>query len=431
MTGQPDFDVIVVGAGLAGAVAAHQLAQAGLNVALLERGSQAGSKNLSGGVLQCQGLKTVFPDFLDQAPVERVIDRQQLCFLNQSSHVTLDYADQRLRQAGSAVTVRRARLDPWLAERAEAAGAIVMTGIRVDALLRQDGQIAGVTAGADELRSRVVVLADGANSFLSRLAGLRRAPARHQQAVGVKATFKLPAETIEERCQIDPAGGLALTMVGDCTQGVAGGGFLYTNRDSLSVGLVLNLGELVRRGGDSSLLFERLLAHPLISRLLRDSQLLEYGCHLVNEGGLAMVGRTVFDGLVLVGDAAGLTINTGLTIRGMDLAVSSALAAAAGVTRAIAADDTSAAGLKECRDAFDRSAAGQDLRLFAQAPAFLANERLYGPYGELLADLMFGLHHLDLSPRRHLLAQARRSLRRSPLSLGRLLLDGLKGARAL
>ncbi|MDR1077877.1 MAG: FAD-dependent oxidoreductase, partial [Propionibacteriaceae bacterium] len=406
MTGQPDFDVIVVGAGLAGSVAAHQLAQAGLSVALLERGAQAGSKNLSGGVLQCQGLRTIFPDLLDQAPLERVVDRQQLCFLNRSSHVTLDYADQRLRQAGSAVTVRRARLDPWLAERAEAAGAIVMTGVRVDALLRQDGQIAGVTAGPDELRSRVVVAADGANGFLSRLAGLRRAPARQQQAVGVKAVFALPAETIEERCQIDPAGGLALTMVGDCTQGVAGGGFLYTNRDSLSVGLVLNLEQLVRRGGDSARLFESFLSHPLLNRLLEGGQLLEYGCHLVNEGGLAMVGQTVFDGLVLVGDAAGLTINTGLTIRGMDLAVASAVAAAEGVARAIAADDTSAEGLAECRRAFDRSAAGHDLRLFARAPHFLDNERLYGAYGELLADLMFGLHHLDLSPRRHLAAQA-------------------------
>ena len=48
-----------------------------------------------------------------------------------------------------------------------------------------------------------------------------------------------------------------------------------------------------------------------------------------------MIGEIVMDGMVVVGDAAGLTLNTGLTVRGMDLAVGSAIAAAEAVHAAL------------------------------------------------------------------------------------------------
>src|SRR6201989_3366371 len=69
------------------------------------------------------------------------------------------------------------------------------------------------------------------------------------------------------------------------------------------------------------------------------------GCHLVSEGGLQMIGEIVTDGMVVVGDAAGLTLYTGLTVRGMDLAAGSAVAAAAANRTTIDAKDVSRAGL--------------------------------------------------------------------------------------
>lgn len=431
MTAEPDFDVLVVGAGIAGCVTAYRLAQAGRSVALLERGATPGSKNLSGGVLYSRVLEEVFPDLLGRAPIERRITRNYLQLLNGDSSVGIDYQDRRLADPVNAVTVLRAKLDPWLAEQCEEAGVEVLSGVRVDEVLREGGRVVGVRAGEDELRAHVVVAADGVNSFVARGAGLRDREPLHHLALGVKAVVALPEERIRERFQLTGDEGVAYAVVGDCTRGIGGGGFLYTNRASLSVGVVLRLDDLVARGADSAEVFEHFVHHPFVAPLLAGGEIVEYGSHLVAEGGLAMLGRIAGDGIVVVGDAAGLTINTGLTVRGMDLAAASGVAAAAGIEQALAAGDTTEAGLSGYRRALLASPAGQDLQTYAKAPAFLERERMYHDYGALLGDVLHRVYDHDLTPRRHLLDVARGELRRSPLRLRDLVRDGLAGVRAL
>ena len=136
---EPDFEVIVIGAGVAGCVTAYQLARQGRSVLLIERGEAPGSKNLSGGVLYSRGMQQVFPGFLDEAPVERRITRNYINFINADSSVAIDYKDTRLSDPVNAVTVLRAKLDPWLAAQCEEAGALLMPGIRVDRVLTEDG----------------------------------------------------------------------------------------------------------------------------------------------------------------------------------------------------------------------------------------------------------------------------------------------------
>src|SRR6185312_12616225 len=119
---EPDFEVIVIGAGIAGCVAAYQLARQGRSVLLIERGEAPGSKNLSGGVLYSRGIQQVFPDFLAEAPVERRVTRNYISFLNAGSSVAIDYKDARLADPVNAVTVLRAKLDVWLSEKCEQAG---------------------------------------------------------------------------------------------------------------------------------------------------------------------------------------------------------------------------------------------------------------------------------------------------------------------
>jgi len=116
-TAEPDFEVIVIGAGMAGCVTAYQLARQGRSVLLIERGEAPGSKNLSGGVLYSRGIEQVFPGFLDEAPVERRITRNYITFLNAESSVAIDYKDGRLADPVNAVTVLRAKLDAWLADK--------------------------------------------------------------------------------------------------------------------------------------------------------------------------------------------------------------------------------------------------------------------------------------------------------------------------
>jgi electron transfer flavoprotein-quinone oxidoreductase len=426
-----DFDVIVVGAGIAGCVTAYQLARSGHDVLIVERGTQPGTKNLSGGVLYCRVMEQVWPDFVHQAPVERVITRNCLSFLTARSHVTIDYRDERLADPVNAVSVLRSRLDAWLGEQCEQANATVMSGVLVDSLLVEGDRIVGIRAGDDELRSHVVVAADGVNSFLCRDAGIRATEPTRHLALGIKSVVALPRDAIEERFNLIGDEGVAYAMVGDCTNGLGGGGFLYTNRESVSVGIVVRLDELSRSAASSSDLHDRFLSHPAVAPFLRDGEPIEYGTHLIPEGGQAMVHDLTRPGLVVVGDAAGLTLNTGFTLRGMDFAAGSGIAAATTIDAMLRSGDASPQGLDGYPAELDRSFVGLDMKTFARAPGFLENPRIYNAYGQLFADVLHGVYDLDLTPRRKLVSAGVLAVRNSPIQLRQLGRDALSALRAL
>ncbi|MDR3361842.1 MAG: FAD-dependent oxidoreductase [Desulfovibrio sp.] len=426
-----DFDVIVIGAGVAGCVTAYQLAVKGHSVLLAERGPAPGSKNLSGGVLYCRVMEEVFPDFINAAPVERRITRNCLSFLSDTAFVNVDYRDERLARSVTAVTVLRAKLDGWLGEKCEEAGVTLMPGIKVDSLIKDGGPIVGIRAGEDELRSHVVVAADGVNSFICREAGIRtKEPANHL-AVGVKSVIRLPREVIEERFNLTGDEGAAYAVVGDCTNGIGGGGFLYTNIDSLSIGVVLRLDDLEKRADVSSEAHDRFLCHPAIKPFLKGGELLEYGCHLVAEGGQAMVHDLARPGLVVVGDAAGFTLNTGFTVRGMDLAAGSGIAAAKAIDAALQKGDFSQTSLDAYKAELDKTFVGQDMRTYAKAPHFLENPRMYGDYGRFLSDIFYGVYNLDTAPRKLLLPTARAAFKKSPLRIIDIVRDMFQAVRSL
>jgi electron transfer flavoprotein-quinone oxidoreductase len=425
------FDVIVVGAGLAGLTVALLLAQEGLEVVVVERGSTPGSKNVSGGVLYSSVLEKVVPEYWDEAPLERIITRNTTIFMDDREHVALNYGNPGFADNHNGYSVLRARLDVWLAAKAEAAGVMIAPAVKVDSLLRSGNSVIGIVAGEDEMQAKVVILADGACSFLAEEAGLHAPFVPRDLGVGIKELIGLDSNLIQERFNLNDGEGAAYGIVGTMTRGVNGGGFLYTNRDSISIGLVLHLDELIKRRLRPCDLMDIYLSHPAVAPLINGGELIEYGAHLVLEGGCAMVTALTGDGVLVVGDAAGLGVNNGLVVRGMDLAVESGRLAAQTVLEAKAKSDFSRSGLRSYEWRMKDSFVLRDMKTYRKTPHFMKNEHLYAEVSKLAANVFRSIYEQDTTPSRHVATIAIQAMRDSGLKLGALVKLGMEGVGAL
>jgi electron transfer flavoprotein-quinone oxidoreductase len=426
------FDVVVIGAGLAGCSAATKLACGGMQVILIERGPYPGSKNLSGGVLFGRILEELIPEYWKEAPIERFITDHVVTFLTDDASFSIDFKTREFGESPyNGVSVLRAKFDSWMGEKAEEAGVILVPGTRVDHLIMREERVVGLVAGEDEIYANVIIAADGANSFLAQEAGMRdRIEIRHL-AVGVKELIGLPRETIEERFNLHGDEGVSYSIVGSVTTGVPGGGFLYTNKDSISIGIVMHLEELIRTGIKPAEVIESFLAHPMIHPLVRGGRLLEYGAHIIPEAGFEMMPRLTMGGMLLAGDAAGLTINNGLVVRGMDLAIGSGLAAAETVLEAKAKEDFSAQALSVYQRKMEETFVLRDMKTYAGAPQFMKCPRIYEAYPEMLTRIMTAIYRQDAKPKHHIFSQVMGVIKQSGVSLGNLVRDGWNGIRWL
>ena len=391
------FDVIIVGGGLSGSSAAYALAKAGLEVLVIERGNHCGAKNVTGGRLYGHSLERLIPGFAETAPIERKIVKERLSMMTETGAMTVEYGSDKLKDTACAsYSVLRSKFDRWLAGQAEEQGAMYITGIRVDKLLQRDGKVCGVLAAGDELEADVVLLADGVNSLLAQQVGMKKELAAHQVAVGVKEVIGLDEKTISDRFGVLPGEGAAWMIAGDPTGGAVGGGFLYTNKDSLSLGTVVTLSEL-GTGKNVSIpeMVERFKANPVIAPLIRGGTLLEYAAHLVPEAGYKMIPELVWNGVLIAGDAAGFVMNLGYTIRGMDLAIESGRLAAEAIIRAKAKGDFSAAGLSVYRTLLENSFIMRDLRHYQNMPSLLSTHQLFNEMPAAVDEIMSGLFVVD------------------------------------
>lgn len=424
------FDAIVVGAGVAGCVAGYVMAQAGLDVLVIERGNSAGSKNMTGGRLYAHSLESIMPGFAQEAPIERKVTREKISFLTEESAVTMDYHSERPDiPAHASYTVLRNRFDPWLMEKAEQAGAQFIPGVRVDALLREGNRVTGVQAGEDALEANIVILADGVNSLLGRSIGMVPPSSPHHYAVGVKELIALPPSQIEDRFNLAAGEGAAWLFAGSPSNGLMGGGFLYTNHDSISLGLVCGLGDIAHASKSVPQMLEDFKQHPAIRPLIKDGSLLEYSAHMVPEGGLEMVPSLVDDGVMIVGDAAGLCLNLGYTVRGMDLAIASAQAAANTAIAAKQRQDFSSGSLMEYKRALEQSFVLRDMHHFRKVPAMMENPRMFTQYPRMVADIMSDLFVIDGAP--NVPVRSKIMKRAKQVGFMNLLKDGIKGVTAL
>ena len=244
------IDAIVIGGGLAGLSAAYKLAEAGKQVILLERGDAPGSKNVTGGRLYVEPVRKYLPGIIDKAPFERHVVKEMITVLDDNERASFEYANAKWRQEPyMSYTVLRAKFDCWFADQAAAKGAFIIPKKKVENLLWEDGRVAGIRSGDEEIGAHVVIAADGALSFMAQKAGMRGPHKPADLAVAIKEIYQLDRQMIEDRFGLEDNEGAAGLFMGSLTQGMFGGGFLYTNSDTLSLGLVLGIAALYGRPG--------------------------------------------------------------------------------------------------------------------------------------------------------------------------------------
>jgi electron transfer flavoprotein-quinone oxidoreductase len=397
------FDAIVVGAGPAGSAAAFTMAKAGLSVVLIERGEYPGAKNVMGGVMYGRMLADLIPKFATEAPIERTIVEERLWITTDDSAVTIGHKTAAPHGTiPNAFTVLRAKFDRWFASKAEEAGALLIPATVVEDVIHRDGAVAGVRTGRSDgdLYADVVVLCDGVHSFLAKKAGLQtRDIAPHEVALAVKEIIALPPDVIQDRFNVGEGEGVTIELYGAVTQGMGGYGFIYTNRDSLSVGVGALISHFMRTKQTPAALLECLKQHPLVRPLIAGGQVIEYLAHAIPEGGYRAMPRLYGDGVLIAGDAA-MMVN-GLHREGSNLAMTAGRLAGETAVEAKTRGDFSASSLASYQRRLEASFVLKDLKKYRDLPEFVdRHPDLLQVYPEVVNQAVHEMLTVDGMPKR-------------------------------
>src|SRR5919109_470301 len=394
MADEEKFDAVVVGAGPAGTAAAITMAKAGLQVALLERGAKPGAKNVMGGILYNHYLEEIVGEDWKQAPLERPIIEERRWLMTPEAYIGLDYKNFRNREHPHSYSVLRARFDAWFAEKAEEAGAFLIPETVVEELIVRDGRVVGVRTGREgDLLADVVVVCEGIGlgSHLLEKAGLKKPLRANQVAMAVKEIIALDPALIESRFNCEPGEGASIECFGTATRGLSGFMFIYTNRDTLSVGggallsemsdVRLAREELARRTPNA--LMNHFKGHPAIKPLIQGGETVEYLAKMIPEGGYRAIPRVHGPGYLVCGDAA--MLSNPVHRDGSNLAMESGRIAGETVIHAKEKGDFGEASLREYRMRLDRSWVMADMKKYDGAvPLLEHNPQLLGKYPQLL-----------------------------------------------
>lgn len=377
-----DFDAIVIGGGPAGVTSALVMAKGGLKVALIERGPYPGSKNLMGGVLYTDVLSRLVPDFIEKgAPLERHIIEKRWSLLSEETSLSFSFRNQNWDKPpfNHSHTVLRARFDRWYAKLAEEAGVELITGVVADSTIKDDeGRVIGVRTRVGEgqkteegdLTAPVVICAEGANALIAEKEGLKPKLSVEDAAIAAKEVIKLPAETILDRFGLTGSQGMAWEFMGDSTAGMPGAGFIYTNLDTISVGVVAFPSDLAQKGLSPYELIDHFKENPAVKPLVRGGELVEYGAHLIPETGFDRKPIAVKDGFMLVGDAAGL-VSTSPKHEGSNFAMASGEMAGLAALEAHSAGDFTVAGLSGYKNRMAESFVTKNMEHYREWPGFI------------------------------------------------------------
>ncbi|WP_153126177.1 FAD-dependent oxidoreductase [Peribacillus tepidiphilus] len=396
------FDVIVVGAGPAGTSCAYTCAKAGLKVLQIERGEYPGSKNVMGGVLYRKQMEEIIPEFWKEAPLERPVIEQRIWMMDQESVVTFGYKGLEWGQEPyNNFTVLRAKFDQWFAQKGVEEGVLLINETVVKECIVDNGKVVGVRTDRPdgEVYADVVVLADGVNSLLGKQLGFHREFRPDEVALTVMEVINLPKDKINDRFNLSDNQGCTIEIFGDATKGNLGTAFIYTNKESINIGVGTTLSSMIKAKLKPYELLDYLKNHPMVKPLLEGGESAEYLAHLIPEGGYYSVPKVVGNGVVVVGDAAQLV--NAIHREGSNMAMASGKMAAETIIAAKEKGDYSEATLSKYKDALYNSFIIKDLMKYKDAThTFENNPQYFKEYIPLMNRAASKFFTVDGTPKR-------------------------------
>ena len=380
-----DVGVLIVGAGPAGLACAIRLGQlleedpgtrerlGDVPVAVLEKGKQPGSHLLSGAVVNPRSLRRLFRDrhAVADMPFYGAVEDEAVYYLTKGGALRIPAPPTMRNHHNYVASI--SQLGRWLAEEAEAGGAIVLPETAAERLLVQDGRVRGVRTGdkgrgrggeplsnfepGSDMTARVTVLAEGTQGHLTGVAidrfGLE-GDSPQVWALGVKEVWKVarPLDRVIHTMGWPLRGGKRFREFG--------GSFIYPmGEDLVTVGMVVGLDY---RDAELSVhdLLQELKTHKLVRKLLAGGERVQWGAKTIPEGGLLAVPKRLHaSGLLLCGDGAGL-VNVP-ALKGIHYAVESGRLAAEAAYAALQPGMTPARSLSRYDDSLRESFVWQDL----------------------------------------------------------------------
>ncbi|ESU32792.1 protein fixC [Bacillus sp. 17376] len=406
------FDVIVVGAGPAGTSCAYNCAKNGLKVLLIERGEYPGSKNVMGGVLYRKQMEDIIPEFWKDAPLERPVVEQRFWMMDKESVVQFGYKGLEWAvEPYNNFTVLRAQFDQWFAQKAVEQGALLINETVVTECIVENGKVIGVRTDRPdgEAFADVVVLADGVNSLLSKQLGFHREFRPDEVALTVMEVINLPKDKINDRFNLEGNHGTTIEIFGDSTKGNLGTAFLYTNKESLNIGVGTTLSSMIKAKLKPYELLDYLKKHPMVRPYLEGGESAEYLAHLIPEGGFNSVPRVAGNGVLVVGDAAQLV--NAIHREGSNMAMASGQMAAEAIVEAKKDGDFSENSLNRYKEALFGSFIIKDLEKYKDAAhTFETYPQYFKEYLPMMNKAMSKFFTVDGTPKREKQKEIMRSV---------------------
>ena len=393
------FDAIVVGAGPAGLSAACTLADSGLNVIVIERGDYPGAKNVMGGILYSEPTAQIFPEFWKEAPLERPITEENYWFLTGESVTKFGHRNQKFAQEPyNAFSVFRAHFDKWMGQKLKEKGGLLICETVVEDIIEKDGKVVGVRCGRaqGDIYADVVIVAEGVNSMLTQKA-LKMQKMNMKEdylAVAVKEVIYLDEEKIEDRFALEKGFGAAIEVIGESTKGMVGTGFIYTNKESISIGTGALMSQLIKSKMSPNDLLESFKNNPIVKPLIRGGETKEYAGHMIPEGGDKAIPKLYGNGVLVAGDAAQMV--NGLHREGSNMAMISGKIAAETVIAASSKGDFSERELSSYQRNLENTFIIKDLKKYKNSSEYFDhNPELFALYPELVSDAMHTFFKVD------------------------------------